>query len=423
MSRESTRLPQPYVKWAFEPPRAEDVPHALARAINLAGLAPRGPTFVSVPMEDWLAEVDPGAFGHYRARTVDNRAAATPEVVARIARALEMARRPLLVAGPDIDAGGGWGAAVELAERGRLAVMASPASGGGRLGFPENHQLFQGLLPLGIAQVHDALVGYDFVLVVGSSVFPYFLDAPGELLPPGTNLVQVTADPDEAARAPMGEAIVADPALTLRALAAEMAPSERELLPSRSRAPTPPTESPVSMAAVLTALDEALPEEAILVAEAPSASTLVREHIRRSRPGTYYYIAGGGLGWGLSSAVGVALARPDLPVVCLLGEGSAQYTIQGLWSAVAYRVPITYVVMRNDSYAILKYLCAAHSVTNVPALDLPGLDTAALAEAYGLVVDRVDDYEQLRAALAHRIGSGSIGLIEIRMRSDDDPGY
>src|SRR3954453_22285643 len=99
---------------------------------------------------------------------------------------------------------------------------ASPAPGGGRLGFPESHPNFQGTLPPGIGAVASTIEGADIVLVVGSSVFPYYPYIPGPPLPEGCELVAITSDPDEAARAPMGDAIVADVRLTLEALLAEV---------------------------------------------------------------------------------------------------------------------------------------------------------------------------------------------------------
>src|SRR6478735_4516825 len=110
-NRDATRMPHPLVKWSYEPARAEDVPLALAHGAHLAGLPPRGPVFVSLPMDDWYAEVDPGDAAH---------AIADPEAVRALAERLDAAANPVLVAGPDVDASGGWDAAVALAERQRL---------------------------------------------------------------------------------------------------------------------------------------------------------------------------------------------------------------------------------------------------------------------------------------------------------------
>ena len=146
-NRDAARMPHPLVKWSYEPPRAEDVPHAIARATHLAALPPRGPVFVSIPMDDWRAEVDEDATGHQLGREVSGRAGADPERVAELARRLAAASNPVLVVGPDADASGAWDAAVELAERARLPVWAPPATGGGRIGFPEDHAHFRGVLP------------------------------------------------------------------------------------------------------------------------------------------------------------------------------------------------------------------------------------------------------------------------------------
>src|SRR5204862_6090579 len=124
-----------------------------------------------------------------------------------------------------------WGAAVALAEQAALAVWATPAPGGGRIGFPEGHPHFRGVLPPAIGPASETLAGHDLILVVGSSVFPYYPNIPGPLLPEGARLVVITSDPDEAARAPMGDALVADVTLTLEALVEAVAASDRDAPP------------------------------------------------------------------------------------------------------------------------------------------------------------------------------------------------
>src|SRR5437868_4867757 len=147
-NRDAARMPHPLVKWSYEPPRAEDVPHAIARATHYAMMPPRGPAFVSIPFDDWEAEVDEPAARFAIARKVGGRAVADPDAVSELASRLSAASSPVLVAGPDLDAlPGGVDAAVRLAERQRLPVWASPAPGGGRLGFPESHPHFAGILP------------------------------------------------------------------------------------------------------------------------------------------------------------------------------------------------------------------------------------------------------------------------------------
>jgi benzoylformate decarboxylase len=414
-NRDAVEVPKPYVKYSHEPPRPADVPFALAQAIHHASLAPAGPAFVSIPMDDWQREIEPVDYVTQIARAVGGRAQPDPAQVAELAARLRSATRPVLVAGPEIDAAeGGWEAAIELAESQRLPVWASPPTGGGRIGFPDSHPAFQGMLPPAVGPLAQALEGYDLVLVFGSSVFPYYPNIPGDFLPAGVQLVAITSDPDEAARAPMGEALVADVGLTLRALADELSePSGREQPPARVELePLPPGEQP-SGGEVHKVLAELFPEDGIVVLESPSSTAALRNQLRLSRPGSYYFSAGGGLGFGLSAALGVQLAEPGRQVVCVLGEGSAQYAITAFWTAAAYSIPVKFLILRNHEYSILKWFGALESIAGAPGLDLPQLDVAATAQSYGVPGVAVGGLDELHGALGDALGGDGPRLVQI----------
>jgi benzoylformate decarboxylase len=412
-NRDATRVPHPFVKWSYEPPRAQDVPAALGRAIHHATLPPAGPVFLSIPMDDWNVEADEAEVRQAIARRVSGRAVADPEAVRALAARLEAARNPVLVVGPGVDVSGAWEAAVALAERQRLPVWATPAPGGGRIGFPEGHPHFRGVLPPAIGPVGQTLEGHDLVLVAGSSVFPYYPYIPGPALAEGTELVAITNDPDEAARAPMGDALVADVRLTLEALVEAVGDSDRP--PPEPLGPPPPPEDgdPLDPGAVQAILAEVLPDDGIVVLESPTSTLALRNRLRISRPGSYYFGAGGGLGFGLAAAIGVQLAQPSRRVVCVLGEGSAQYAITGFWTAAAYKVPVTFLIIRNDEYGILKWFAEAEQVTGAPGLDLPALEVALTATSYGVGARRVAGLDALRDALATAIDADAPRLVEV----------
>ena len=419
-NRDATRMPHPLVKWSYEPPRAADVPAAIGRAIHTASLPPKGPTFVSIPMDDWSAEADADGAAQATARSVDGRATGAPDRVRDLAGRLAAASNPVLVAGPDVDASGAWEQGVRLAELQHLPVWAIPPTGGGRIGFPENHPNFKGILPPAIGPISETLAGHDLILVAGASVFAYYPYVPGDLLPEGADLVVITSDPEEAARAPMGEAIVADVQLTLDALLAELGDAESSRpAPEQREGPMDPADlglepgGPISGTEAMAALGSAFPDDGIVVLEAPSSTLALRNQLRISRPGSYYFGAGGGLGFGLAAAVGVQIAQPDRPVVCVVGEGSAQYAISAFWSAAAYDVPVTFLVLRNSEYAILKWFSLAEGVEGAPGLDLPALDVSAVATGYGVPARKVETGEELNAALKEQIGSGKPGVIEV----------
>jgi benzoylformate decarboxylase len=428
-NRDAIEVPKPYVKFSVEPPRAADVPFALAQAIHHASQPPQGPAFVSIPMDDWTNELAPVDYATQIARTVDARAQAAPALVDVLAKRLRMAASPVFVAGPEIDASGGWDAAVELVESQRLPVWASPATGGGRIGFPEDHPAFQGVLPPAVAPLAQALAGHDLILVAGSSVFPYYPNIPGDLLPEGAQLVAITSDPDEAARAPMGDAIVADVALTLRALLDALAaragggrpdsdpgerePADREAPPARFELEAPPAGEQLSGGEVHTVLAELFPTDGIVVLESPSSTAALRNNLRLSRPGSYYFSAGGGLGFGLSASLGVQLAQPQRQVVCVLGEGSAQYAITAFWTAAAYAIPVKFLVLRNNDYSILKWFAMLESVEGAPGLDLPKLDVAATAASYGVPSSTVAGRDELRAGIADALAQDGPRLVQV----------
>jgi benzoylformate decarboxylase len=256
------------------------------------------------------------------------------------------------------------------------------------------------------------------VLVVGSSVFPYYPYIPGPLLADETSLVAITSDPDEAARAPMGDAIVGDVGLALQQLVDLVGETDRNRPHPRPAPPSPADQEPMSGSAAMAALAEVWPQDGIAVAEAPSSSAALRNRLRLSEPGSYYQSGSGGLGFAIAAAVGVQLAEPERPVVCVVGEGSAQYGICALWTAVAYKVPVTFLVLRNQEYMILKWFAAFEQVEGAPGLELPGLDTAALAAAYGMPSRAVSGREELTEALREAItADGGPRLVEVRIAS------
>jgi benzoylformate decarboxylase len=419
-NRDAVALPLPHVRYRHEPPRAADVPTAIARAIQETSIPPRGPAFVSIPMDDWSAEADPERARPALARSVHAGAVPDPAALDRLGARLRAARAPLLVAGPEIDVAGAFADAVAFAEALGAPVWSPPITGGARIGFPEAHPLFQGLLPPAIGPLAETLAGHDLVLVAGAAVFAYYPYLPGPLLPEGTELVLLTADPQDAARAPMGEAILGEIGAALRTLRAGLTGggAQAAVDPRASRPPVAPRAAPapaerpdggsgrMTPEAAIDALAAAWPRDGVCVAETPSSMVALRDRLRLSAPGSWYFSASGGLGFAIAAAPGVALADPARPVVCVLGEGSAQYGITALWTAAVHRLPVTFVVLRNDEYAILKWFGALEGANGAPGLELPGLDTAAVARAYGVAAESIADPEALVAALRTAVGAG-----------------
>jgi benzoylformate decarboxylase len=413
LSGQLVEMALPYVKWSHQTARAEDVPAAIERAYHTAMQAPQGPVFVSVPMNDWEAEVEP-----IEAREIDYRMAPNPEALDKAARLLESSRRPAIVAGAGVDRAGAWYDAVALAERLGAAVWTDPMHP--RAGFPQDHPLFQGHLPLSQAPIADQLSEYDVVLVLGAPVFRYFPYDPGSPVKEGTRVIHVTDNPEEASRAATGMGLMGDVALAIRQL--------NEHLPEKAGrpAPPPPTEAPAPEPKgllpadyVLHALSQHLPDRAIVVEETPSSRAMLHKHVRIKSPGGFYAAASGGLGFGTSSAIGLRMASPDRPVVCVVGDGSLMYALQALWSAVRYRIAVVYVVMNNKQYKILRLLGELGGIgEGVPGLDLPGIDIIGAARSLGCEGETVDNPEELSDALKRALKVGNPYVLNVLVDPD-----
>ncbi|MER5753672.1 benzoylformate decarboxylase [Streptomyces sp. NPDC002088] len=392
-------LMKPLVGWAAEPACAQDVPRALAQAVFEAQLQ-RRPTYLSVPYDDWAADADDNSLAVLD-RRVQRASVPGAEQGRRLVEQVTSAQRPALVLGGDIDSAGLFDDAVRLAERLGGPVWAAPSQF--RLPFPNRHPLFRGVLPAGIAPISQAFEGHDLVLVLGAPVFRYHEYLPGRYLPEGTRLIQVTDDASAAARAPMGEALVADPGavidLLVKALDAPATPTG-----AYRPAPEPLTvEGPrLHPEEVFAALRDEQPEDTAYVVESTSTNSSWWRQMDLRRPGSYYFPAAGGLGFGLPGAVGVAMAQPDRPVVGVIGDGSANYGITALWTAAQHRVPLTIVLLRNGTYGALRWFGGLLGVPDAPGLDIPGLDFTRIAEGYGVRSQHVTGVEELRAALSER---------------------
>ncbi len=406
-------LARPYVKWSHEPARAGDVPAALARAYYTAMQEPWGPVFVSIPMDDWEAEAAPYPVA---AREVAPRVAPDPDALARVAAALRDSRRPAIVAGAGVDRAGAWDSVVRLAERTRAAVWADPI--GGRAGFPQDHPLFRGHLAPAQALLAHQFAGHDHVLVLGAPVFLYYPYVPGPVVGEGARVFQITDNPEEAAHAATGLSVVGDILLAARGLL-DLLPDEatgRLAPPPLPTYPPPEATEPLSVDYTMYTLSQLLPPEAVIVDEAISSGARLRRYVRVKRPGGYYLGSSGGLGFGMPAAAGVQLAEPGRPVVCVIGDGSSMYAIQALWSAARYHAPVTYVVINNGQYSILKAFGEMMGIgRGVPGLDLPGIDLVGLAHSLGCAAEAVSRPDELAAALRRGLDAGQPYLVDIHV--------
>jgi benzoylformate decarboxylase len=402
----ASEFPRPYVKFSVEPARAEDVPAAIARAYYVAMQPPCGPTFVSVPIDDWTHQTQP-----LEARDVSREIGPDPDAMKTLVAALSASQRPALVIGPGVDRAEAVELMVRVAEKTRAAVWSSPFSA--RCSFPERHPQFAGFLHASPAQLSDALRGHDLVVVIGAPVFTFHVEGHASIFDGATTIFQITDDPTAAAATPVGTSIIATmkPALTM--LLELLPQTERAIAQGRVLPPAPASGDPIPVEFLLHTLSAAMPDGAVLVEEAPSHRPAMQKFMPMRGQDTFYTMTSGGLGFGLPAAVGMALGRPGIRTVCLIGDGSAMYSIQALWTAAQRKLPLTTVVINNAGYGAMRSFSQVMQVRNVPGLDLPGIDFVKIAQGLGCDAVRVSKASELAGALKRGLAHDGSSLIEV----------
>ncbi len=398
---------RPYVKWACEPLRAQDVPSAIARGYYLATQSPMGPVFISIPMDDWMQTCPAVSL-----RSVTKTVMPDPAALDQVVRALDASENPAIVAGAQIEEDGGWDAVVALAEY--LDADVYQDSIPQRWTFPRTHRLFCGGLLPAQQPLEDQLAAYDTVVVMGAPVFLYYTYVPGNPVKPTTRCFQITNSPEQAAAALAGNSITGNTKVAAEYIRNHSKPRQSTAVKEHVSPPDPKPEVPITPAYLFNVLNKVMPRNVVISEECPSSKGDLDRHLMLDQPGSFYSVPNGILGFGLPLAVGLQMAHPDRRVVCPIGDGSIQYSIQALWTAVEQNVPVVTIVLRNSDYSALKGFCDFTQVSrNVPGMEIPNIDIVKIAQGYGMTARKVDRPEDLEPAFAEAFASRGPRLISV----------
>ena len=430
-------IAQPVVKWATEVNRIEDLPRVLRRAAKIATTAPTGPVFISLPGDilNNEAAIDLGA-----STRVDTAVRPSDAALEHLARRLLSAGNVVMLAGPEIASSDAFAEAAELAEILGVPVWHQTVGHGAH--FPSEHPAYMGALNRDQRRVRAILSDHDLMLCVGSDVLQMSVWSEVEPLPETTKVAMIgLRDWEMGKNFPAEIALRANVKETLRALApllrklggaalAEKAKRSLATLAMRNwsaqraqrlAALKPPAEGqPLPGEWVMARLCEALPKDAIVVDEGVTgAAALTSFYPYRDRK-SFFGNVSGGIGWGIAAAVGVQIAEPRRRVVAVIGDGSAMYCIQALWSAAHQKLPMTFVILNNGGYQILKNrLKAFHGNDKPIGMDFedPPIDISALASGFGVPAERADSAEGFQSALAKALGTTTgPTLIEVMIK-------
>jgi benzoylformate decarboxylase len=429
-------LARPLVKWAAEVQRLADLPRLVHRAAKTALAPPTGPVFLSLPGDILKAEgeVDLSAPTRVAARLRGDAAA-----VAEAATVLAQAKRPLIIAGDAVSHSRAHAELVELAETLGAPVYAETVPS--TASFPASHPLFRGAMTRMQEPIRKILEQYDVLFSVGGDLFTLSLPSAIDPMPDNLTLVHLDNDPWELGKNyPPKVAILGDPKATLpeitKALRERMTAGERAAARERLEAAKAATlaerealiakardranDTPLQAMSLLAAIGEMLPSDAVVIDETVSSGAGLRSFLRSDDPQSFYGLRGGGIGWGLPAALGVKLALPGRPVVALVGDGSAMYTCQALWTAAHDKIAVVFVILNNTSYRILKQRLraqrgAAAQVDRYVGMELvdPPIDYVGLARSLGIAAERATTVHAATDLVARGLKSGAPLLIEV----------
>ena len=403
----ATEFPKPYVKWSCEPARAEDVPLAIAQAYTIAMQRPCGPTFVSIPADDWSHPAAP-VVAPEKSRNIT----ADPTKLGEVIEAVDRSVRPAIVAGPAIGRENMLGEMIDLAEHINAPVWSAPIAS--RKNFDEGHRLYQGHLPAVPELLAEILGGYDLVLVLGAPAFTIHVPGNISILDSVGPIYQITDDPDAVAISPSVKSILASMGGVLPALRKGVRPNEKRAQPPLRKAIAPAEEtSPLSAEYVLQTVSELAPADSIFLEESPSYKDALQMYLPASGNKDFFAMASGGLGFGVPAAAGIAMARPDKRVIAFIGDGSSMYSFQAIWTAGQHRLPVTYIILNNQGYGAMRAFGRIMQAADVPGTDLPGLDFAALAKGMDCAAVRVEHAEDLKSVLTNSFDREGPFLIEV----------
>jgi benzoylformate decarboxylase len=428
-------IAQPMVKWAVEVSRVQDLPRIVRRAAKVALTPPTGPVFISLPGDilDAEAALDMG-----RPTRIDAAARPSDEALARLADALLGARNPVLIAGHELATRDALQEAAELAEALGAPVWQQTVPYTAQ--FPSEHAAFMGQLTRNQQQVRDALSHYDVIVFLGADQLRMSVYSPVDAMPPGARVIQIgERDWELAKNYPAEMAFKADVKETLRMLVrvlrARAAPvraadSKRRLdalattnwTAKRERARQDAAKlvdaRPMDPRALMMRLTEALPRDVVVLEEALVSGFSLLNFLPLRDAHGFYGLASGGIGFAMGGAVGISLALRDRPVVAIVGDGSAMYSIQALWTAAHMKLPITYVIPNNRGYRILKErLKSMRGTDRFIGMDIrePEIDFVALAQSMGVSARRIVDPAEVGPALQQSMQGGGPSLLDVRV--------
>ena len=429
-------MTKPFTKWSAEVQHPQDIPLMMHRAFKMSGQTPQGPTFLSLPQDVLSREAD---IEVGRPSWIPSGLRPDPEAIDRAATLLAGAKSPVLFLGFRVSRCGALGEAVELAEL--IGARVTENRIRAETAFPTDHPLFEGGMWTDVPNAPDVLRDADVVMAIGANFISQLFYTSDQIVNPASKVIHLDTDPWEIGKnQPTDIGILADIKAALRelltAVSGKMTGDDRagarERVSSISdanrrrreviweQAQSGGNAEPMSASRLMLGLKEAIPSDTVIVDGGITSSMALRDLLDFGDAESYLAVRDndGSLGDALPMAMGVKLALPDRPVVGVVGDGNAMYSIQGLWTAAHHQIPVVWVICNNATYRILKLnsmrVLGPEAREKLHSVDLggPALNFAKVAESLGVDGVQVTRGDEVRPAIERALALGKPALVD-----------
>ena len=429
-------MTKPFTKWSAEVQHPQDIPLMMHRAFKMSAQTPQGPTFLSLPQDVLSREAD---IEVGRPSWIPSGLRPDPEAIDRAAALLAGAKSPVLFLGFRVSRCGALGEAVELAEL--IGARVTENRIRAETAFPTDHPLFEGGMWTDVPNAPDVLKDADVVMAIGANFISQLFYTSDQIVNPASKVIHLDTDPWEIGKnQPTDIGILADIKAALRKLLAAVSQKmtgddkagARERVSSISdanrrrreviweRAQIDDNAEPMPASRLMLGLKEAIPPDTVIVDGGITSSMALRDLLDFGDAESYLAVRDndGSLGDALPMAMGVKLALPDRPVVGVVGDGNAMYSIQGLWTAAHHQIPVVWVICNNATYRILKLnsmrVLGPEAREKLHSVDLggPALNFARIAESLGIDGVQVTRGDEVRPAIERALALGKPALVD-----------
>jgi len=419
-------------KYTFQPLHVRDIPYTMKAAFYLAATRRPQPVLVDIPKDVQQAEdevefptnVD---FPSYRPLPDPD-----PTIVKTIARTILTAERPIILAGGGVKIANAYRELQAFAE---LLVAPVVTSFMGKGVFPENHPLSLGCMGMhGSERTNKLLPDCDVLLVIGSR-FSDRTTGKIEKFCPNTKVIHIDAD-----KAEIGKnykmpiiSLVADAkkalGLLIREVEAGMMGRFRALWVKRvqemmvvAKTELDGDGSHLSGVETVKMLRRFIPTKAIVTTEVGQHQMWCEQHFPVIEPRTFISSGGlGTMGFGFPAALGAKIARPDVPVFDIAGDGSFQMTENSLATSIEEQIPVTVVILNNRMLGMVAQWQRFFYKRRYSAVHLGrSPDFVKLAEAYGAVGVRVNTVLELESAITRASRSPVTTVIDVPISPEEN---